>query len=85
MPEFGKQLEIIIKLNKQDSFGGIRLWNYNKSTIESVKGFKEIEIFYKQKSLFSGLMNRGCGNQYTDYSTVICLDPSVRLPEVVVP
>lgn len=38
-------LELAITFPSGTRIGGIRLWNYNKSLIESVKGVKEVEIF----------------------------------------
>lgn len=44
LPARPKQLEIQILLNKDQDVGAIKLWNYNKSSIESVKGVKELQV-----------------------------------------
>jgi hypothetical protein len=44
MPASPECLEIEIKLKKITDIGGIKIWNYNKSLIETTKGIKELEI-----------------------------------------
>lgn len=49
MPDFWKTLEIQISLPKTIDIGSLRIWNYNKSTIDSAKGVKEIEVEFNEK------------------------------------
>ena len=46
IPEPPSCLEIGIKLPKSNSnkITAIKIWNYNKSLLDSVKGVKEVEI-----------------------------------------
>jgi hypothetical protein len=39
-------LELIIY--SREDIGSIRLWNYNKSLLDSVKGLKEVEVLLNQ-------------------------------------
>ena len=36
---------LVIVFPSKIKIGGFRIWNYNKSLIESVKGIREIEFF----------------------------------------
>lgn len=47
MPDPPKCMEIGIKFKSTKGIGAIRIWNYNKSLIDSVKGIKEVEIMRK--------------------------------------
>ena len=52
MPMPPKCAEILIKLNTKDGIGAIRIWNYNRSLLESVKGVKELEIIKDGESVW---------------------------------
>lgn len=47
--DYKKALEIQIILPKQIELGSIWIWNYNKSTLESIKGMKDIEVDFNSK------------------------------------
>ena len=81
MPDYRKTLEMHVTPPSND-LAALRLWNYNKSVLESVKGVKEMEVEYRGRIVWSGIVNRGAGNQYTDYSTVIKMIDSVTIPPV---
>jgi len=44
--------------------GAIRIWNYNRSSIDTTKGVKELEIFVNGNPKWFGTINRGSGNDY---------------------
>lgn len=44
MPDAPKCLELGINIISEDNIGGLVIWNYNKSLLESIKGIKHIEI-----------------------------------------
>ena len=66
-------LEICISLPSSDPPAGLRLWNYNKSFLDSVKGIKEIQLYKDKELVWEGIVQRGCGNKFDDYSTDIPL------------
>lgn len=49
LPDFWKVLEIQITFPKTIEIGCLRIWNYNKSTLDSTKGIKEIEVEFEGK------------------------------------
>lgn len=46
MPDPPKTIEIEINYDDTIQLGGIKVFNYNKSLIDSVKGVKDLEILY---------------------------------------
>ena len=66
-------LEICISLPSAEAPAGLRLWNYNRSFLDSVKGVKEIQLYKDKELVWEGTVQRGCGNKYDDYSTDIPL------------
>jgi hypothetical protein len=44
LPPFPECLEIELNIDKKYQLGGLLLWNYNKSLIDSIKGAKDIEV-----------------------------------------
>jgi hypothetical protein len=42
----------------------IRIWNYNKSLLESQKGIKNAEIYLDELLLWQGEIKKGVGNEY---------------------
>ena len=66
-------LEICISLPNTESPAGLRIWNYNKSFLDSVKGIKEIQLYKDKELVWEGIVQRGCGNKFDDYSTDISL------------
>ena len=82
LPDYRKWLEIYIYFSKEQQLGAIRFWNYNKSTLESVKGIKEIEMLLNNENVWSGMIQRGEGNDNFDYSTVIQIDKWTKVPHV---
>lgn len=80
IPRAPNQLEI--EVNCRQVIGAIRIWNYNKSLLESNKGVKEAEVEIKGTRVWLGEVRRGAGNEVEDYSTlvVVGLEPGVQIP-----
>lgn len=51
-------LEISVTLPAVE-VGALRLWNYNKSMLDSYKGVKEMEIIINDERAWSGVIKRG--------------------------
>eukprot|EP00826_Nyctotherus_ovalis_P045761 TRINITY_DN5095_c0_g1_i2.p1 TRINITY_DN5095_c0_g1~~TRINITY_DN5095_c0_g1_i2.p1 ORF type:complete len:385 (-),score=70.28 TRINITY_DN5095_c0_g1_i2:53-1207(-) len=66
-----KQLELVFTLPTAPD--GVIIWNYNKSSIDSVKGVREAEILLNGTLVWSGSVRRGQGRVKEDYSTEIVL------------
>ncbi len=74
MPEPPNCLEVGIVLPKHNfKLSAIKIWNYNKSLLESIKGFKEVEILFDEKLIYDGIVRRGTGNEHEEYCTQIVL------------
>jgi len=77
--------EISITLKTMKGVGGIRIWNYNKSLIESVKGIKELEIIQNKNVIWFGVVNRAPGNESEPYHTEVIIKKGLVLPKVELP
>ncbi len=77
--------EIYLNINSAKGIGAIRIWNYNKSLIESTKGIKELEIIHNKNIVWCGIVNRGPGNEYEAYHMEICLKKDINLPKIEMP
>ena len=73
LPPHPKFLEIVCTLPMGVTVGGIAVWNYNKSSFESVKGVCEAEIYIDGSQVWTGTIKRGNGWTNEDYSTEILL------------
>ena len=62
-------LNIIFTINHYIT--GIRIWNYNKSILDSTKGIKDITIYKNNKIIYQGEINKAYGNPTIDYYTEI--------------
>ena len=71
MPVPPKCLQIHFHFTSNKTIGGIIIWNYNKSLLDSVKGVKHLEIIIQGESVWNGVIQRGCANQYQEYGTEI--------------
>lgn len=77
-------LNLEISVNLPENPSGIRIWNYNKSVLDSVKGIKDVQIFKDKDLVWEGIVKRGCGNKFDNYATDISLSSGfVIKPEVV--
>lgn len=80
-------LTLEICFNLTEAPAGLRIWNYNKSFLDSVKGIKEIQLFRDKEIIWEGVVQRGCGNKFDDYSTDVillqgfCIKPDVEEKE----
>ena len=73
-------LELVVSLTENPA--GLRIWNYNKSFLESVKGVKEIQVFKDKDMIWEGQVKRGCGNKYDEYFTDVPLVPGFSIRHV---
>lgn len=75
--------EIYINSKSNVKIGGFRIWNYNRSLIDSIKGIKEIEIVSSGTVVWAGVINRAPGNEYEEFVTEIYLKPNIKFPDLV--
>ncbi|XP_013381133.1 protein KIAA0556 isoform X4 [Lingula anatina] len=77
VPEKPVEITLNVKRGKDSSkeFGisKLRIWNYNKSLNELSVGVKAMQVFLGAELIFSGDIDKGCGNQVFDYSKTIIL------------
>ena len=52
-------MEIVISVESVFGVGGLKIYNYNKSLLESIKGIKEMEIILDNTLVWDGLLNKG--------------------------
>lgn len=82
LPALPECLEICILFDKNIEIGGICLWNYNRSLIDSVKGVKDIEILLNNELLWNGKVRKGVGNEFEDYREIISLKADFDLEKL---
>eukprot|EP00826_Nyctotherus_ovalis_P057794 TRINITY_DN7910_c0_g9_i2.p1 TRINITY_DN7910_c0_g9~~TRINITY_DN7910_c0_g9_i2.p1 ORF type:complete len:645 (+),score=196.05 TRINITY_DN7910_c0_g9_i2:576-2510(+) len=74
-----KLLELVFTLPSDVStLGGIAVWNYNKSSLDSVKGVRSAEVLLNGSVVWSGTIKRGIGRVNEDYSTEIPLNSAAE-------
>ena len=83
LPPPPKCAEIGLNLDGQKGIGALRIWNYNKSLIESTKGIKELEIMLNNQLVWSGMIQKGPGNENEEYVTEIKFISTISLPLLV--
>eukprot|EP00002_Diphylleia_rotans_P001000 TRINITY_DN10545_c0_g1_i1.p1 TRINITY_DN10545_c0_g1~~TRINITY_DN10545_c0_g1_i1.p1 ORF type:complete len:1785 (+),score=340.31 TRINITY_DN10545_c0_g1_i1:93-5447(+) len=49
----------------------IKVWNFNKSMVDAIKGVRELKIFHEGRRIWHGDVTKGSGNEIFDYSTTI--------------
>jgi len=77
LPPSPKVLELVFTLPANfNGVGGLIVWNYNKNSLDSVKGVKEAEVMLNGKIIWKGTIKRGNGQVNEDYSTEIVLGNS---------
>lgn len=91
LPPQPKTLEIVLSLSIETQIGGLKLWNYNKSSIDCTKCIKEISIHRathneqtkKDESiqLWQGNLERGRGQTNVEYATVIKFIEGIEIPK----
>ena len=57
--------------------GGLRIWNYNKSAEDSIKGVKNVDVLLNGRIYWSGEIRKARGDLYRDYVTDIKLVPEI--------
>lgn len=77
MPDHPKCLELGIVFKSADRLATLRIWNYNKSLLDSVCGAQEIELMLDGSFVWSGVIKRAPGNEYENYVTEINLPVTV--------
>jgi len=60
-------------LDKNQSVGGLKIWNYNKSAIDCTKGIKELAMFINNEQVWQGTLESGKGSITTEYASFIVL------------
>jgi len=82
MPAPPMTAEMFITLKNVKGVGAFRIWNYNKSLIDSIKGIKKLEIIHNKNLVWIGNVNRGPGNEFETYHTEIILKQGITLPPI---
>ena len=89
LPTPPNRLEILFRLDKTVSIGGIKIWNYNKGIIDCTKGVHELQILVNDRVRWSGTLTPGKGQINTDYAKAIILkenpEPTFSLPKEALP
>lgn len=81
-PNYPKCAKINVKIKSKYGVSAIRIWNYNKSSIDTTKGVKDLEIFLNEAPRWYGTIDRGSGNETNEYCTTVYLDNIIKLPEL---
>ena len=71
LPDASQRIEIEVSLPKDTVLGGVKVWNYNKSLIDSGKGVKDMMIRYNDTLELKVEIKKGTGNDLEDYGTEI--------------
>jgi hypothetical protein len=77
--------EIFLSIKHERPIAALRIWNYNKSMIESIKGIKDVEVVYNGALAWIGILNRGSGNEFEEYVTEIYFKDRIKLPTLQIP
>ncbi|XP_071964548.1 katanin-interacting protein-like [Antedon mediterranea] len=56
---------------KSSAISKMKIWNFNKNLNSLSIGVKDIKVFFDNKLIWVGRIEKGCGNQVFDYSTSI--------------
>lgn len=81
MPSPPACLEICLALAATDKVGGLKVWNYNKSLLDAVKGVKELEVLLNDVVVWEGIVSRGSGNPDDDCCTEVVVNTAFKFPE----
>lgn len=83
MPDPPKTINIEIIYDDDIILGGIKVFNYNKSLIDSVKGVKDLEVLCRQNGkVISKIVEikKGTGFEIEDYGTEITIIDNFKFP-----
>ncbi len=61
LPMHPKNLEIALDFDLYADIGGLKIWNYNKSSVDCTKGIKEAQILIDNNEVWKGNVNSGRG------------------------
>jgi hypothetical protein len=78
-------IELVFTWPVEEALAGIRVWNYNRSLIDSVKGVKEVEVTLNDRTIWSGTVARGNGRASVKNATSIKVDPEFVFEELADP
>ena len=69
----GKKIKINVSLRNCElsKLGKIVMWNYNRNLQELNIGVKDCNVYINGELRWQGVIEKGCGNQIFDYSTII--------------
>ena len=67
-------VELFFTLNTCKKVNAVKLWNYNKSLKDLAKGVKNFEVKVNNVLVYSGELEKGCGNHIFDYEKLIKLE-----------
>ena len=69
-------IKVIVDVGEGRRPANMRLWNYNRSLMETAKGAKDVRVIdtKDQSVVWQGTVQKGCGNAQFDYSTTVRLD-----------
>jgi len=82
-PTYPKCALLFIGVVSKAGIGALRIWNFNKSSIDATKGVKELEIFLNDSPKWFGTVKCGVGNDTSEYGTTIFLHVNdILLPEL---
>ncbi|CAD8068559.1 unnamed protein product [Paramecium primaurelia] len=83
MPDPPKTIDIEISYDDDIVLGGIKIFNYNKSLIDSVKGVRDMEVLCRQNGkVISKIVEikKGTGFEIDDYGTEIQIMDNFKFP-----
>lgn len=75
-----KHLEIQIRVTNTVALGGLKIWNYNKSSFDCTKGVFQIQVVLNDKLAWEGSLDPGRGYTNKDYAKAIKFANDVNLP-----
>lgn len=81
MPDPPICLELGLKITGEKGLGALKFWNYNKSLIDSQKGFKEIEIHINGRFIKEAIIKKDCGNEFDEIITLVKIKEGVKLTD----
>ncbi|CAD8165981.1 unnamed protein product [Paramecium octaurelia] len=83
MPDPPKTIDIEISYDDDIVLGGLKIFNYNKSLIDSVKGVRDMEILCRQNGVVISKIveiKKGTGFEIDDYGTEIQIMDNFKFP-----
>ena len=66
-------LAVVLLLPRHRGLRRLKIWNYNKSLLDAVKGVRRAHLLVDGDSRWLGDVAKGSGNELTDHATIINL------------